>query len=155
MMFRELRRKDKRMNQEDVEKLLEKSEYGVMSCAGDGDYGYGVPVNYLYYNNAVYFHCAYEGHKIDGIKNNPKVSFLVIGENQVRAKELNTKFESVVVFGKAEIIEGEEKRKALVKIGERFSKDFEEIVVKEIDKLFNKTCVVKINIEHKEGKIAK
>lgn len=154
-MFRQLRRKDKKMTPEQIEKTLLEGDYGVMSCIGDDDYGYGVALNYIYLNDAIYFHCANEGHKIDAIKKNDKVSFLVISRNEIAAEELTTLFSSVLVFGKALIIEGDEKKNALIKTGEKFSKGFEAKVLEGIERAFESTCVVKINIQHKEGKTTK
>jgi hypothetical protein len=154
-MFRELRRKDKKMDPELIEKLLEEAEYGVMSCIGDGGYGYGVPVNHIYMDGAIYFHCAYTGHKMDAIEKNSKVSYLIVDKSQVLPEKLSTRFSSVIVFGNASIVEGEEKTKALYEIGNKFSKGFEDSVKKEIEKIGNNTCIVKIEIENKEGKIAK
>lgn len=153
-MFRELRRTDRRMDNSSVEAILHDGDYGVMSCMGDDEYGYGVPLNYVYYDNAIYFHCAYDGHKIDAIKNNCKVSFLVVNKSLVIPDELRTRYESVIAFGKASQLDGQEKADALYKIGDKYSKGFEEIVRKEIESIFTGTCVVKIQIEHKEGKFA-
>lgn len=153
-MFRDLRRADRRMNNSLMETILQNGDYGVMSCMGDNGYGYGVALNYVYYDNAIYYHCAYEGHKIDAIKHNDKVSFLVVNKSSVIPDELRTRYESVIVFGKASLVEGQEKADALYRIGDKYSKGFEDIVKDEIEKLFNSTCVVKIQIEYKEGKSA-
>ncbi len=153
-MFRDLRRADRRMDNSLMETILQNGDYGVMSCMGDNGYGYGVALNYVYYDNAIYYHCAYEGHKIDAIKNNDKISFLVVTKSSVIPDELRTHYESVIAFGIASLIEGQEKADALYRIGDKYSKGFEDIVKDEIEKLFNSTCVVKIQIEHKEGKSA-
>ena len=36
--------------------------------SGEDGYAYGVPLNYVYVDNSIYFHCAKEGHKLDNIK---------------------------------------------------------------------------------------
>ena len=153
-MFRGLRRTDRTMDSSLVETILRDGDYGVMSCTGDNGYGYGVALNYVYYDDAIYFHCAYEGHKLDAIKNNEKVSFLVVSRSLVIPDELRTRYESVIAFGKASQVEGQEKADALYKLGDKYSKGFEAIVDEEIEKLLTNTCVVKIQIEHKEGKSA-
>ncbi|MBV1756687.1 MAG: pyridoxamine 5'-phosphate oxidase family protein [Dethiosulfatibacter sp.] len=153
-MFRDLRRKDRRMNDSLMETILQNGDYGVLSCMGDNGYGYGVALNYVYYDNTIYFHSACEGHKIDAIKNNDKVSFLVVNKSSVVPDELRTRYESVIAFGIASLTEGQEKADALYSIGDKYSKGFEVIVKDEIEKLFNSTCVAKIQIEHKEGKSA-
>jgi hypothetical protein len=153
-MFRGLRRTDRTMDSSLAETILRDGDYGVMSCTGDNGYGYGVALNYVYYDDAIYFHCAYEGHKLDAIKNNEKVSFLVVSRSLVIPDELRTRYESVIAFGKASQVEGQEKADALYKLGDKYSKGFEAIVDEEIEKLLTNTCVVKIQIEHKEGKSA-
>ena len=52
----------------------------------------------------IYFHGAKEGHKIDAIKNNPKVSMSIIDQEDVIEEELTTYFRSVILFGKARIL---------------------------------------------------
>ncbi|HBH13617.1 MAG: Pyridoxamine 5'-phosphate oxidase-related FMN-binding protein [Clostridiales bacterium 38_11] len=151
-MFRDLRRTDRRMEHSSVEAILQDGDYGVMSCIGDDGYGYGVALNYVYCDNAIYYHCAYEGHKLDAIKNNNKVSFLVVNKSLVIPDELRTRYESVIVFGKASLVEGQEKDAVLYRIGEKYSKGFEDVVKDEIEKISTNTCVMKIQIEHKEGK---
>ncbi|MDP3386821.1 MAG: pyridoxamine 5'-phosphate oxidase family protein [Eubacteriales bacterium] len=153
-MFRDLRRIDRKMDSPSVETILKDGDYGVMSCVGDHGYGYGVALNYVYYDNAIYFHSACDGHKLDAIENYNKVSFLVVGKSLVIPDELRTQYESVIAFGKASIVDGQEKADALFRIGDKYSKGFEAIVKDEIEKLFSNTCVVKIQIDHKEGKSA-
>ena len=58
---------------------LDRSEYGVMSMA-DGGKPYCVPLSYVRIENAIYFHCAIVGRKMDCIANSPLVSFLVVPE---------------------------------------------------------------------------
>ncbi|MDX1359102.1 MAG: pyridoxamine 5'-phosphate oxidase family protein, partial [Clostridia bacterium] len=75
MAFREMRRKDRQVFDELLYKILEKGEYGVLSVHGDNGYPYGVPVNYVYLNENIYFHSAKTGHKLDAVKADGRVSF--------------------------------------------------------------------------------
>ncbi|NLB53024.1 MAG: hypothetical protein GX808_08820 [Syntrophomonadaceae bacterium] len=59
-------------NTEAIE-LLKAGEYGVLSSVSENGYAYGVPLNYVYFDNSIYFHCAAEGRKLDDIKKNDKV----------------------------------------------------------------------------------
>ena len=47
--------------------------------AGD-DYGYGVPLSYVFQDNSIYLHCALEGKKLTYLRRHNKVSFCVVGE---------------------------------------------------------------------------
>jgi len=87
------------MDEADVIRLLEGQDYGVLSTASTDGYAYGVPLNYVYINNSIYFHCAVEGHKTDNITVNNKVSFCVVGEIEVLPDKFSTRYQSVIVFG--------------------------------------------------------
>ena len=53
-------------------------------------------MNFVYEDGKIYFHGAKEGHKIDAIKNNPKVSMSIIDQEDVIEEELTTYFRSVI-----------------------------------------------------------
>ena len=71
---------------------------GVLAAAGEDDYPYAVPLSYVYCDFKLYFHCAKEGHKLEAIARNPKVSFCVIDQDQVVPEKYTTYFRSVIVF---------------------------------------------------------
>ena len=117
-MFREMRRSKQLLSMEDTKAVMDRCTNGVLACFGDEDYPYAVPVSYVYFNNKIYFHSAKAGHKIDAITKNPKVSFSVIDEDTIVSEKYTTYFRSVIAFGKAIIVEGDERLeafKALVK----------------------------------------
>lgn len=140
-----MRRKDRQLSTEEAYRLLEKGEWGVLSTF-DGEYPYGVPVNYVFLNNSVYFHCAPNGYKIDNIKSFEKVCFTVVLKSQVIPSELRTDYASVILFGRAQIVEGQERTDALLALGKRFAKEYMDEVKREIEKL-PKTTIVAIRIE--------
>ena len=104
-MFREMRRNKQQLSCEECEEILRKSTAGVLAVSGDDGYPYAVPLSYVYCDNKIYFHSAKSGHKIDGIKNNSKVSFCVIAKDEIIPEKFTTYFRSVIVFGKARILE--------------------------------------------------
>ena len=152
--MREMRRKDKEMGREDAIKLLSECEYGVLSTVGNDGQPYGVPLNYAYKDNCIYFHCTLTGHKIDNIENNPKVSFCVVGDTKVLPSEFSTDFVSAVAFGVASEVQGTERYDAFILILEKFSPDFMEEGKKFIEKFHKATKVIKIEIQHISGKKA-
>lgn len=152
-MFREMRRKKQALSTEETIKVLNKGTAGVLAIAGDEYYPYAVPLSYVYKEKKVYFHCAYNGHKMDVIRANPKVSFCVIDKDQVIPEEFTTYYRSVIIFGNARILENEkEKRSALEILAAKYSPDHKTGRLEEIDKLFKQTCMVEIEIEHMSGK---
>jgi len=155
-MFRKMRRIDKSMGNEAALELLHKGGYGVLSTVGSDGYPYGVPISYACKDDAIYFHCATEGQKLDNIEENSKVSFCVIGDTEVIPEKFSTNYESVIVFGNANIIANvDEKKSALLAIVEKYSPNYTESGKKYISNDFGKTKVIKMNIEHITGKKAK
>ncbi len=153
-MMRELRRKDKQSSMEEAQALLEVSEYGVLSTVDSDGQSYGVPLNYVYTDGAIFFHCALPGHKVDNIENNPKVSFCVVGDTKVLPSDFSTNYASTIVFGTASEVEGQERYDGLMKLLEKYSPDYLEEGKKYIEKLDNVTKVIKIDIKQMSGKKA-
>ena len=154
-MFREMRRIKQELSMEESKAILNRGTSGVLAVYGDDDYPYAVPLSYVHHDSKLYFHCAYTGHKIDAIARNSKVSFCVIDQDNVVPQEYTTYFRSVIVFGKARILEEEtEKRSALEILAARYSPDHEQGRLQEIEKQFNHVCIVELAIEHMTGKEA-
>lgn len=95
-MFRELRRQDRALSKEQSLEILRNQKFGVLSLFGEDGYPYGVPIHYVMIGDSLFFHCTSKnGHKVDAIKKNPKISFTVIEtEDGIKAK-------SVILFGSA------------------------------------------------------
>ncbi len=151
-MFREMRRKRKQMSEAESRALLKAGEYGILATQGEGGSPYALPLNYTVLGDALYFHCALTGHKLDNLAHNERVSFCVVSQAEILAKEFSTRFKSVVVFGRATQVEGEEKETALLSLVHRFSPDFVEEGKTYIKNAGAKTCVVKIEMESITGK---
>lgn len=150
--MREMRRKDKAVSLEEAKEILNKYDVGTLSTVDEEGQPYGIPVNYVYMEDKIYFHCALEGYKLDNIKANNKVCFSVFGGNEIIPQRFTTTYESVLVFGKAEVADEAEKLEALKYIIERLSPGFEKEGIEYITKSSNATLVVKINIEGISGK---
>ena len=154
-MFREMRRKKQALSTEESLAILNRGISGVLAVTGDQGYPYAVPLSYVYDNNKIFFHCALSGHKLDAIAANNKVSFCVVGQDRVMPQEYTTYFRSVIIFGRARILEDPiEKRTALEKLAAKYSPEQETGRLREIDRLFERTCMVEIVIEHITGKEA-
>jgi len=154
-MFRKMRRIKQLLSKEDTQKVMERCSNGVMACLGDDDYPYAVPFNYVYYNDKIYFHSAKAGHKLDSIIKNPKVSFAVVDKDQIVSEEYTSYFRSVIAFGKARIVEGDEWYEAFSVLVEKYSLDRpKEEKVKEIEGC-QRSHIIAIDIDHMAGKQAK
>lgn len=154
-MFREMRRNKQILSVEEMKDILMKGTSGVLAVYGDDGYPYAVPLSYVFHENSIFFHCAKSGHKIDAITNNNKVSFCVTDQDIVVPEEYTTYFRSIIIFGKAHILNNEEeKRKALEILAERFTPDNEKGRLNAIDKWFDEVCLIELEIDHMTGKEA-
>lgn len=151
--MRELIRKDKKIeSQKEIENLLSNGEYGVLSTSDKNSIPYGVPINYVYKNNIIYFHCAEKGHKLDNIKENQEVSFCIVGKTKILPEKFSTEYESVIIRGKAfEALEAEGKH-ALLYLVKKYSPEFVEKGRKRIDTQKKGPKVMGIQIEEICGK---
>jgi len=112
--MRSVRRRDREISVEEAVAILDSAEYGVLSTASEDGQPYGVPLNYVYRNNCVYFHCALSGHKLDNIQANAKVSFCAVGNTNILPASFATEYESAVAFGVASEVFGVERDNALL-----------------------------------------
>jgi nitroimidazol reductase NimA-like FMN-containing flavoprotein (pyridoxamine 5'-phosphate oxidase superfamily) len=154
-MIREMRRKDKMLTNDGAIEILKNNAYGVLSTVSENGYPYGVPVNYIYLNNSIYFHGADKGHKLDNISNDDRVSFCVVGDTQILPDQFNTKYDSVIVFGRAIEVYEDKKNMVLIEILKKYSADFIEKGKEYIQQASKATKVIRINIEHISGKAKK
>ena len=153
-MFREMRRSKQLLSEEDAVAVMDRCTNGILACIGDDDYPYAVPLSYVYIQNKIYFHSAKVGHKIDAIMKNPKVSFSVVDEDRIVSKEYTTYFRSVIAFGKARILEGDERLNAFKALIEKYSGDQPEEAKNKETTGCTQTLIIGIDIEHMTGKEA-
>jgi|SRR5208337_2469186 len=147
-----MRRQDRQISTEATIAILRKGEFGVLSMCTTESGGYGIPLNYAYVNNEIYFHCAPEGSKLTFLKNNNRVSFCVVGHTEILPSQFGTIYESAIVFGKVAEVEADEKRKGLLYLIEKYSKDFIPEGLKTIDQNFENVQVLKLSIQSLTGK---
>jgi len=152
-MVKEIRRKDRALDNASAYALLKKAEYGVLSTADKDNQPYGIPVNFAVVDNSIIIHCATEGHKLENIRSNAKVSFCAVGRTQVLPDQFTTRYESAVVYGTASIVNGEkQKRAALAALLAKYAPDHLEAGEKYIDKSIDRVSVIKVSIDDLTGK---
>ena len=148
-MFKEIRRSERALSDAELLEIMVNAEYGVLSTVGANGYPYGIPVNFVYQDNVIYFHCAVDGQKLENIQHNNKVSFTVVTDVELLPSSFSTKYRSVIAFGHAsEVTDADEKQDILVSIIEKFSKNFAIEGMKYIEAGSHKTKVYQIEVEH-------
>lgn len=153
-MFREMRRKNQQLPQEEAVQILKNATSGVLALLGDDDYPYAVPMSHLYQDGRLYFHCAVTGHKVDAIRRHGKASFCVVAQDDVKEETFTTHFCSVIAFGSIRIVEDEkEKRAAITALAQRFSPGRDPS--REIAGSMGHMHMLVMDIEHLTGKEAR
>jgi nitroimidazol reductase NimA-like FMN-containing flavoprotein (pyridoxamine 5'-phosphate oxidase superfamily) len=140
------------MTASEARELLERGEFGVLStCDADGQ-PYGIPLSYCVINDAVYFHCAVEGHKLKNIETDNRVSFCVTGTTEVLPDQFATRYECVIISGRATEVSDETKQQALEGLVAKYSAEFHTKGLDYIATRNKQTRVFRISIEAISGK---
>lgn len=151
-MFKKMRKRDRQVEPLETFEILKKNTHGVLSTTCENGYAYGVPLNYIYLKDNIYFHAAPGGLKFDNIELNNKVSFCVVGDTMLLSNKFHTNYESVIIFGKANEVFDKEKREVMLEFINRFSKGKIDEWEKYMEMMIDKTKVIKISIENISGK---
>lgn len=148
-----MRRQERQINDSETLEILDKGIYGVLASFGIEDYPYAVPLNYVYSMNKIYLHSAQEGHKLDNIYKNERVCFCIVGDHEVLADNFSIRYESVIVFGRAIIVDDpKEKREALQLLLEKYSSEYLDKGKKYVESAADKAKLIRIEIDHLTGK---
>lgn len=155
-MAREMRRKKQELSIEEIRDIFERGSSGVLALDGGDGYPYAVPLNYVYDKDAIYFHCAKDGHKLEAIRKNPRASFCVIDQDAVVPAEYTSYYRSAIAFGTVRIMEGEdEKREAIEKLGIKYAPDeSREHLDRTIVNAWPRLCMLELRVERMSGKQA-
>lgn len=121
----------------------------------DGEEPYIVPLCFGYDGEALYFHSASDGRKIDILRKNSRVCFeFDIPEGMREAEQgcrWGMKYRSVIGFGTAEIVDDQEDKKKALEIMLAQYSDKEYTFP---DDVVTKTAVIKVVIARVTGKQA-
>ena len=153
--FREMRRKEKLLPQKDAYGILDNTLYMTLSTVLESGFPYAVPLNHVLFNGRVYFHCAMEGQKNDAFRKEGRVCLSAVEQCDIVPDKFSTNFRSVTAFGRIEPVEDAgEKRAALKELIRKFSPGYIESGDAYIEKLFERTAVYCVVIEHLTGKVS-
>ncbi|MFZ5517980.1 MAG: pyridoxamine 5'-phosphate oxidase family protein [Candidatus Zhuqueibacterota bacterium] len=90
-------------------RLLKKAVYGRLATCGSNSEPYITPMNFVLFNDCIYFHCAFEGNKLENLHHNPRVCFEISAAGKLYAaplaKNFTMRYWSVLVFGEAKQID--------------------------------------------------
>lgn len=151
--MREMRRKKQSLTDEQIQAVICRNTYGVLSLCDEDSQPYGVPLNYVYHDGCFYFHCALNGQKTDIIKANDKASFCIVDKDTIVPETFSTDYISVIAFGKVSRIESEEEKlRTLRLLTDALGDPDKEKQEKEIHGSFSHVDMLCFRVEHITGK---
>lgn len=147
--------KERITDRDEMESLLQETLVGCLATVGPDGSPYITPLNFVYHQGKIYFHCAFEGRKMDNIKANPRVCFevheLIKIVHGQRACDFSTRYRSVLVSGRARSLpDGDEKIAVLAALAEKYAGG--RAVELPTPKRAKGTEVIEITIEEMTGK---
>lgn len=152
MEFRQLRRFKQAASPEECQAVLTSAQRGILSVHGENGYPYGVPVNFLFSDGKIYFHCAKAGHKLDAVRADDKVCFTVLSEPVRNPGEWWNCFTSVICFGRiCEMTDRQEADRILRLLGAKYFPEGYDIE-KDMSNNAPNALVMEITIDHMSGK---
>ena len=117
-----MRRKHSQVSDPEViAQILGRCRIGRLATIGADGYPYITPLNYVYWQGSIYFHCAREGEKLDNLRRDAKVCFEVdlplayldTGFDRSRPPcSVHQFYHSVIIRGRGEIVENLEEKVA-------------------------------------------
>lgn len=147
-----VRRQDRLLDESRAWELLAGGEYGYLSLVDAKD-AYGIPMNYVWNEDHIYFHCAPQGRKLRIIEANDSASLCVVGPTFVESAGFTTSYESIVVSGRIEIVTDDGQRmKALELLVDKYSPDHKDQGKKYAEKSFGRTALLRLRVETVSGK---
>jgi nitroimidazol reductase NimA-like FMN-containing flavoprotein (pyridoxamine 5'-phosphate oxidase superfamily) len=151
--LRDIRRSDRAVSEEQAREILARAEHGVLATVGADGWPYAVPVNHVLAGDLLYIHCAQEGHKLENLAHDERVSFCAVASATVLPETLSTLYESAVLFGRAAVVtDPTEKLRALELLAVRFCGALTPEAEKVIATSAGRTAVVRVRIERIAGK---
>ena len=155
MEFRPMRRFKQQLPDEECEAILKEAYRGFLSVVGDGGYPYTIPINFVYADGHIYFHCALEGHKMDALKTCDKACFTVIDQPVQESGDWWYHVRSVVCFGRISFVkDAEEHLSKLRLIGSKYFPEGYDMEG-DIKKNGPRAAILDMRIEHMAGKRVK
>lgn len=151
----DVRRQDRLLDEKDAVELLKCGEYGFLSLSGSEDCGggYGIPVSYAFDGDDLWFHCAPEGEKLRRIARCDRASFCVVGRTHVLPDKFSTLYESVIAFGRIEMVDDTDvKRRALALLVRKYAPEYVEKGEKYAEHSLPRTAILRFRIDTFSGK---
>ena len=146
-----MRRNDRAQDRDFALSLIDRCTHGVLAVSTGESVPYCLPLSFVRIEDALYFHCAREGRKIDLLRRFPQVCVTFVGDDRpvfVPPAMYSTWFQSVIVTGTAREVTGpKEKAEALRALCEKVTPDHMEAFEQALAGSLPVTAVWEIQME--------
>ena len=142
--------------------FLNSQPAGRLASIDKNGYPQVIPMNFVYADGAIYMHSHPFGEKLDNIRRNPNVGFEVDEHicflpsyyfHPTDASQADTLYISVVIKGRAEIVEdAEEKARALNALMEKYQKEGRYEALQAEMRVVEEVAVIKVTPNDMRGK---
>ena len=108
------------LSEEQMDALMERARYGVISTIGEDGYPYGTPVNFVVLDGRIFFHGRKVGEKVSNLKRDPRCGFTVVEEQGFErcddgACNTTSLYECVIIRGKVRTIEDDAEKMRILR----------------------------------------
>lgn len=152
-MIPAMRRGKQQIGQAQCIQLLQDTPRGVMAVHGADGYPYAFPMNHIYLDGKLYFHSAREGHKLDALAREDKVSFCVMDQGVRKDGDGPLHINSVIVFGRVKKLDDPQEAVAVIRQLGLKHYPTEESVDDIIQRSMSKVQMLELTIDHMTGKL--
>lgn len=151
------RMKTHQLSEKQTEEILKIEQVGTLATINEDGSPYATPIHFVYDNGKIYMHGLPAGQKIENIRRNGSVSFMVyhmngllLDENEIPC-DTNTAYQSVIISGNASFItEPNAKKTVLELIVGKYTPQLSDKPLPE--KMVKGTAVIMIEITSMSGK---
>lgn len=149
-----MRRFKQQLPDAEARQILDSATNGVLSLVGDNGLPYGVPMSFVFDGaQAIYFHCACEGRKMDCVRHSRRASFCVVAMDEVHPEEFTTYYRSVIAEGRISVVEEHEAMIAALRmLSAKYSPGVDS--THEITGSLDRVAVMRLDVETLVGKEA-
>ena len=152
-----MHRKEKEITERStLTEILKQGRFSSIALCRGGE-PYIVTLNYGYDQdrNALYFHCAFKGLKLDFVKANSKVCATVIEDLGYKMGECEHAYRSVILWGRMYVVkELQEKKHAIDVLLAHLEDNPQQVKEKSIksEETYEKVGILRLDIEEMSGK---
>ncbi len=152
-----MNRKDKEISERnELVDIVRKGKYATIAmCRGNEPYVVTLNYGFDEDGNALYFHCAFQGLKMDFIRSNANVCATVVHDMGYKRGECDQAYRSVVLWGTMHVVESpEEKKRAIEVLLSHLEDDPEEVRERSLksDEAYGKVGILRLDVDEMTGK---